>query len=168
MVFKRWSHVGGKLVGVKPEGVLDEIDTWTLVGDNLYLGGQPLEGLPAHVDVIVNVDNVRQYHIPEDVLYVQYSFDDIDMLPEMRKLWRIAELINNLRSGGSTVYVHCRLGLNRSALLAALCLLDGGQVNVVEWLRQVRDSYVLSNETFEQYVRAFARAMVEEGMRQNA
>ena len=62
--------------------------------------------------------------------------------------------LNDLRAVGKTVFVHCRLGLNRSALLVGLMLIDEGYRagDAIELMRRLRSPYVLENATFEPYL----------------
>jgi protein-tyrosine phosphatase len=48
------------------------------------------------------------------------------LVPDATELDVVATFLNDLRAAGKTVFVHCRLGLNRSALLAGLMLIDEG------------------------------------------
>jgi protein-tyrosine phosphatase len=52
------------------------------------------------------------------------------------------------------VFIHSRLGLNRSALLTGLVLIDEGYraTDAIELMRSLRSPYVLENKTFERYL----------------
>src|SRR4051794_20219874 len=126
---------------------------WSLVADNLYLGAEPVHGLPPNVVAVVDCDQVRFYEEPRDTVFLHLHFDDGPTVPEPALLEAAARLINRLRRIGP-VYLHCRFGLNRSALLAARCLLLAGAepAAAITQLRERRDARVLSNETFADYL----------------
>jgi Dual specificity phosphatase, catalytic domain len=101
------------------------IPAWTVIGDNLILGAHPAK-LPSNVDAIANVDSFRFYDVPEGVIYLHFAYWDTDAVPDATELDVVTTFLNDLRAAGETVFVHCRLGLNRSALLAGLMLVDEG------------------------------------------
>jgi protein-tyrosine phosphatase len=148
------SFVGGRIYGTWKRDdptTADSFPAYTAVMPGLYLGGHPIEGLPDGVDVVVNVDSVRYYEPPAGAIYVAYPFEDTDTLPDLVPLRLLAEQIVALRSAGLTVFVHCRLGLNRSALLVALVLIGFGLTadDAIRYLRTKRHPRVLCNEVFE-------------------
>jgi hypothetical protein len=51
-----------------------------------------------------------------------------------------ATFLNDLRAAGKNVFVHCRLGLNLSALLAGLMLIDEGYLveDAIDLMRDLR------------------------------
>jgi protein-tyrosine phosphatase len=52
------------------------------------------------------------------------------------------------------VFVHCRLGLNRSGLVTGLMLIDEGYraEDAIHLLRDLRSPLVLQNPAFERYL----------------
>jgi protein-tyrosine phosphatase len=137
----------------KRDSACGVVPTWTQIDETLYLGGQPVHGLPPDVDLVVNCDHVRFYEVPAGVAYLHLPFAD-GPLVEPDQLWAVARLIDRLRTAGQCVYLHCRFGLNRSGLLAALCLVAAGSSAgaAVELLREARDERVLCNPAFAAYV----------------
>ncbi len=127
--------------------------TWSLVADNLYLGGQPVHGLPGDVVAVVDCDQVRFYEEPKDAVFLHLRFDDSETIPQPTLLKAAAQLVNRLRAGGP-VYLHCRFGLNRSALIAARCLILAGAepAAAIAQLRERRDPRVLCNKDFAGYL----------------
>jgi Dual specificity phosphatase, catalytic domain len=118
---------GGDVVGItKRGGAMVRIPAWTVIGDNLILGAHPADAMPPNVDVIANVDSFRFYDVPDGVVYLHFTYRDTDAVPDATELDVVATFLNDLRAAGKTVFVHCRLGLNRSALLAGLMLIDEG------------------------------------------
>jgi Dual specificity phosphatase, catalytic domain len=97
-----------------------------VIGDNLILGAHPADTMPPNVDVIANVDSFRFYDVPEGVVYLHFTYREMDAVPDATELDVVATFLNDLRTTGKTVFVHCRLGLNRSALLPGLMLIDEG------------------------------------------
>jgi hypothetical protein len=138
------------------DGSEGDLDAWTLVAPNLYLGVQPVHGLPDGVVFVVNCDMARFYAEP-DCSYLHVPLVDGEELPSLERLHGAAELVNSLRELGP-VYVHCRFGLNRSALVVALALIEaGGEPDtVIGHLRCSRHEKVLSNRPFNAYLRSLA------------
>jgi protein-tyrosine phosphatase len=127
--------------------------TWNLVADNLYLGGQPVHGLPEDVTAVVDCDQVRFYEEPKGAVFLHLHFEDCETIPQPALLEAAARLVNRLRTSGP-VYLHCRFGLNRSALIAARCLILAGAepAAAIAQLRERRDPRVLCNEDFAGYL----------------
>jgi hypothetical protein len=146
---------GGDIVGIMQRGGgMVRIPAWTVVGDHLILGAHPADTMPPKVDVIANVDSFRFYDVPAGVLYMNSSYPDTNAIPDSTELHVAATFLNELRAVGKTVFVHCRLGLNRSALLVGLMLIDEGSraSDAIELMRRLRSPYVLENATFEHYL----------------
>jgi Dual specificity phosphatase, catalytic domain len=146
---------GGDIVGIMQRGgAMVRIPAWTVVGDHLILGAHPADTMPPNVDVIANVDSFRFYDVPAGVFYMHSSYPDTNAIPDSTELHVAATFLNDLRAVGKTVFVHCRLGLNRSALLVGLMLIDEGYRanDAIELMRRLRSPYVLENATFERYL----------------
>ena len=151
---------GGDVVGITQRGgAIVRIPAWTIIGDKLILGAHPADTMPPNVDVIVNVDSFRFYDVPEGVVYLHFAYADADAVPDASALDIVASFLNELRAIGKTVFVHCRLGLNRSALLPGLMLLEEGDPaeDVIELMRDLRSPSVLENRTFEHYLLSLGR-----------
>jgi hypothetical protein len=146
---------GGDVVGItRRGGAMVRIPAWTVIGDNLILGAHPADTLPPNVDVIANVDSFRFYEVPDGVIYLHFAYWDTDAVPDATELDVVAAFLNDLRAAGKTVFVHCRLGLNRSALLTGLMLIDEGYLaeDAIDLMRDLRSPRVLENRTFEHYL----------------
>jgi protein-tyrosine phosphatase len=124
--------------------VSGEIDDWASVA--------------AHrVDTIVDMDGDVDPGLPEaptGLMYVYYPILDED-LPSLEKLEALGRMVADLVGTGHVVLVHCRMGFNRSMLVAATALsylgLGGGQI--LAHMRQVRPG-ALFNERFADHVKA--------------
>jgi Dual specificity phosphatase, catalytic domain len=146
---------GGDIVGITQRGGDKvRIPAWTVIGDHLILGAQPADTMPPDVDVIANVDSFRFYDLPDTVLYLHFAYRDTDAIPDSTELHSCASFLNELRAAVKTVFIHCRLGLNRSALLTGLVLLDEGYKpkDAIDLMRRLRGPYVLENATSERYL----------------
>jgi Dual specificity phosphatase, catalytic domain len=146
---------GGDIVGImQRNGEMVRIPAWTIIGDHLILGAHPADTMPPNVDAIANVDSFRFYDIPDGVLYLHFAYRDANVIPDSTDLRIAASFLNDLRAAGKTVFIHCRLGLNRSALLTGLVLIDQGYPakDAIEMMRNLRSPYVLENKTFERYL----------------
>lgn len=134
------------------------------VTDDLWIGGvddgEPLPADFAHVVAVCPQDQGR-YALGPDTDLSEYGLLDTDELPDENLILSIADRVNDLRRDGSTL-VHCELGLNRSGLVAATALvLDGmDPAEAIDLLRQRRSHLVLSNSTFERWVREVASAKI--------
>jgi protein-tyrosine phosphatase len=151
---------GGDIVGiVEKNGEMMRIPAWTVIGDHLILGAHPADTMPPDVDAIANVDSFRFYDVPDGVLYLHFAYRDTDAVPDSTDLRTTASFLNDLRAAGKTVFLHCRLGLNRSALLTGLVLIDEGYPakEAIDLMRTLRSPYVLENKTFERYLLSNAR-----------
>jgi hypothetical protein len=151
---------GGDVVGImQRNGEMVRIPAWTVIGDHLILGAHPADTMPPNVDAIANVDSFRFYDVPDGILYLHFAYRDANVIPDSTDLRITASFLNELRAAGKTVLIHCRLGLNRSALLTGLVLIDEGYraKDAVELMRNLRSPYVLENKTFERYVLSTTR-----------
>jgi protein-tyrosine phosphatase len=152
----RYSVVdGGDIVGItQRNGEMVRIPAWTIIGDHLILGAHPADTMPPNVDAIANVDSFRFYDLPDRILYMHFAYRDTDAIPDATDLRTSATFLNDLRAAGKNVFIHCRLGLNRSALLTGLVLIDEGYraKDAIEMMRTLRSPYVLENKTFERYL----------------
>ncbi len=146
---------GGDIVGImQRNGEMVRIPAWTIIGDHLILGAHPADTMPPNVDAIANVDSFRFYDVPDGALYLHFAYRDANVIPDSTDLRIAASFLNDLRAAGKTVFIHCRLGLNRSALLTGLVLIDEGYraTDAIELMRNLRSPYVLENKTFERYL----------------
>jgi protein-tyrosine phosphatase len=156
----RYSVVdGGDIVGImQRNGEMVRIPAWTVIGDHLILGAHPADTMPPNVDAIANVDSFRFYDVPDGVVYLHFAYRDADAIPDSTDLHLAASFLNDLRAAGKTVFIHCRLGLNRSALLTGLVLIEEGYRagDAIQMMRDLRSPYVLENSTFERYLLSVA------------
>jgi hypothetical protein len=152
----RYSVVdGGDIVGImQRNGEMVRLPAWTVIGDHLILGAHPADTMPPNVDAIANVDSFRFYDVPDGILYLHFAYRDANVIPDSTDLRIAASFLNDLRAAGKTVFIHCRLGLNRSALLTGLVLIDEGYraTDAIEMMRNLRSPHVLENKTFERYL----------------
>ncbi len=90
--------------------------------------------------------------VPNHVLYIYFPIYDED-LPDLDKLHAVANLGATLVEKGHKVLTHCRMGFNRSALVAGLILIYLGMTgaDVVDLLRLKRPG-ALFNEVFASYL----------------
>jgi len=127
-------------------------------GETLFVSGEidDWEAVRARrIDTIVDMDRDVDPGLPEapnSILYVYFPILDDD-LPDLKKLEALGRLVADLVSEGHRVLVHCRMGLNRSALVIATALTYLGMTGEAA-LRHVRSLRpgALYNETFAAYV----------------
>ena len=108
------------------------------------------------ITVVVDLEGAVDEGIPArpgGILYVYFPFED-DSLPDREVLSASAQYVSQLVLAGRRVLVHCRLGLNRSPLLAGLVLhrLGWSGDQAVARLRERRPG-ALYNEQYCDYLR---------------
>lgn len=135
-----------ELVAINAEGTLfvsGEIDDWGALFER-------------SIDTVVDMDRDVDPGVPDapnSILYVYFPILD-ENLPDLRTLDALGRLVADLVSADHRVLVHCRMGLNRSALVIATALTYLGMsgVEAVSHLREIRPG-ALFNETFAEHVR---------------
>ena len=130
---------------VDDEGLLffsPDIDDWGVV-ESL--------GISAIIDLDGDVDPGVPT-APNNIFYVYFPIYDED-LPDLAKLHAVAEMGARLMERGHPVLSHCRMGFNRSALIAGLILMHRGMSGeeVVDVLRRKRPG-ALFNQAFAEYL----------------
>jgi hypothetical protein len=82
------------------------------------------------IDTVIDLEGGLDTCIPtstDQCLYIYYPIrDDDDALPNLTKLLALARFGATLIRGGHRVLSHCGMGYNRSALVAALILVELG------------------------------------------
>jgi protein-tyrosine phosphatase len=114
---------------------------------------EPIERL--RISVVFDMDgdlDIGVPTVPNHMLYIYFPIYDED-LPDLEKLHAVARLGAALIKTGHRVLSHCGMGLNRSALMAALILTYLGMpgADAVDLLRQKRPG-ALYNENFANYL----------------
>lgn len=132
------------------------------VAPGLFVGSKPSPGRYAGLDAIVLA--AQEYQPPAHLfpgLEVIYApLDDApgrsmyghEVVTAMKAAARVAHLLQS----GRRVLVTCQMGLNRSALVAALAMHEvyGMEADeIVKRLRQARGVWALSNPNFEKLLR---------------
>ncbi len=112
-------------------------------------------GVSAIIDLDGDLD-IGVPTVPNHILYVYFPIYDED-LPDLGKLHAVARLGATLIESGHKVLTHCRMGFNRSALVAGLILMYLGMSGegAVELLRSRRPG-ALFNETFACYLQSLS------------
>ncbi|MBL8751350.1 MAG: dual specificity protein phosphatase family protein [Planctomycetes bacterium] len=137
-----------------------EFSEITQVDDDgrLFLSGSIENWKAVHdrgITVVVDLEGDVDHGVPtaaDQFLYVYLPIHDGD-LPNLDRLHAVAEMGAALIAKGHRVLSHCGMGLNRSALVAALIMMRGGMSarRVVEQLRERRPG-ALFNEVFAKYL----------------
>ncbi len=108
-----------------------------------------------HINVVVDMDGDVDRGVPQSpdsIFYVYHPIRDED-LPNLAQIEALGRLVADLVSAGHRVLVHCRMGLNRSALVIATALTYMGLSghDALADLRRRRPGS-LFNEAFAAYV----------------
>lgn len=120
----------------------------------LYISPEILEWAPLEergIDTVIDLEGGLDHCIPtvpDQILYVYFPIYD-EALPNMEKLEAVADMAARLIRSGHRVLSHCRMGFNRSALVAGLTLCRLGMTGpeAVQRLRSCRPG-ALFNEVF--------------------
>jgi protein-tyrosine phosphatase len=132
------------------------------VAPGLFVGSKPAFGRHACVDAIVLA--AMEYQPPAEVFpgaeVLHAPLDDDPRRPmredEIVTAAKMAARVARRLRAGRRVLVTCAMGLNRSALIAALAMHDVfgmGADEIVTRLRRARGAWALSNPNFERLVR---------------
>jgi hypothetical protein len=113
-------------------------DNYSRIEDGLYLGGQ-VEEPPSGTQAVLNVGETEDRY---RVAHHRWSpIRDAAPAPSIDWLWQQVDFIDEQRRAGRQVYVHCRAGVSRSALVTAAYLMyrDGcGRDDALAALRDKR------------------------------
>ena len=138
-----------EIVAINAEGTLFvsgeiEADDWAAVRSR-------------EIDTIVDMDGDIDPGVPDapgEILYVYFPIFD-EHLPSLPKLEALGRMVADLVESRHRVLVHCRMGLNRSALVIATALTYLG-MSGEEALGRLRTQRpgALFNEVFAAHVQA--------------
>lgn len=148
----------------------DALASWdvsdaNLIVPGLYVGSKPPPGGYPNVDVIVLA---AQEYQPQALQFpgvevIHAPLDDDPTRPmhenEIAMVARAACRVAHRLREGQRVLVTCAMGLNRSALIAALAMHEVhgmGADEIIACLRKARGSWALSNPNFEKLLRSVA------------
>ena len=93
---------------------------YTAIEDGLYLGGI-LSAPPPGVQAVLNVSETRDPYNAE--VHRWEPIADLGPAPSLDWLRSQVAFIDEQRKAGRPVYVHCRAGVNRSAMVTAAYLM---------------------------------------------
>ncbi len=107
------------------------------------------------IDTVIDLEGDVDHGVPmlaDQFMYIYLPIHDAEM-PDMDRLHGVAKMCAELVRRGDRVLSHCGLGLNRSALLAALILMYNGMrgPDAVERI-QARRPGALYNDKFREYL----------------
>lgn len=125
----------------------------------LFLSGEVSDWKPladAGITAVIDLDcklDIGTPAVPNSVVYVFWPIDDLDTLPDVKILEQIATLGASLLANGHKVLCQCGMGLNRSALVAGMILLQQGLsgAEVVELICRRREN-ALYNPVYRDYL----------------
>lgn len=126
----------------------------------LFLSGSIEDWKAVHdkgISVVIDLEGDVDHGVPtaaDQFLYVYLPIHDGD-LPNLDRLRAVGALGAELVAKGHRVLSHCGMGLNRSALVAALVMMRGGMSAraAVDQLRERRPG-ALFNEVFANWLLA--------------
>lgn len=107
------------------------------------------------IDTVIDLEGDIDHGVPttaNQFLYIYLPIMDGEM-PDLDRLHGVAKMCAELIKRGDRVLSHCGMGLNRSALMAALILMYGGMSNTEAVERcQTRRPGALYNTIFRNYL----------------
>lgn len=123
---------------------------------NLWVGGcMSAMALPDDFRYVLSLCPWESYGLGDETIRVEFALHDA-VVADDGFVHGIARMAAEFLRHGKTL-VHCRAGLNRSCLIAALALMleDGRSADeVIALLRERRSPAVLCNPHFEAWLRA--------------
>lgn len=138
--------------------------TVSKITEQLYVGSQPVVGRYLAGKGVQTLCLCAMEFQPEDSAFpgvetvLRCPIDDAEPTPAMIRMVKQASqgVANSLAMGKRTLVV-CHMGLNRSALVAALALIRLGvkPSAAVEAIKQARGKHCFSNRWFEQVALKF-------------
>lgn len=138
----------------------------SLVAPRLFVGAKPPPGRYRWINVVVLC--AKEYQPPSyaypglTVLRIPINDDPVHPLSDADT----ALVISNARTvarylmSGACVLVTCRMGINRSALVAALVMqlvYDMSAAEAIDQIRATRSEWALNNPRFERLVQRFEK-----------
>lgn len=137
-------------------------DSWSEVVPGLFVGSKPTPGPHEGIDVIVLA--AEEYQPPADlfpgveVIHAPFNDDSSRLMrqAEIETATKAAGRVARRLRAGRRVLSSCFMGLNRSALVAAIAMNEVwrmGAEEIIERLRQARGPLALSNPNFERLLR---------------
>lgn len=150
---------------------IDRSDVWfgpTNVADQiipgLWVGQYPLESELGRYDIVVNmstqealypINKFVYYHIP--LVDGTTDAETRASLPVWSHLKSIVYQLVRQYYRGAVILLHCQAGINRSAFMAALMMLEMGHsaTDAIAKLRQGRDECLLENQTFVMLIKQY-------------
>jgi protein-tyrosine phosphatase len=113
----------------------------TEVVQGLWIGRRPASDPFETFDVVVSLtEEPLEHRPPAGRLGVHLPMKDNGRIDDPETLRAVSDLVTALLEGGRTVLVHCSLGLSRSALFAALVIVERGNAprDAVDHVRRAR------------------------------
>ena len=129
------------------------VDLVSQITHNIFIGGWSDTYVPSNFGYVVSL--VREsYRFTPGVTTLKSVFKDEDKLPDLIQLGVITDWINSVRNH-KPVLIHCHMGINRSAFIAAMILIIDGMnpTDAIALIREKRSELCLNNKTFENYLR---------------
>jgi protein-tyrosine phosphatase len=128
------------------------------IDGNLYLGSLPssVAKFKYVVNVMFHRGEVLPYtHEVGQIVLLAPFFDHAEMPEDPEFLRYVVEQAAYFVGRGPTL-IHCRGGVNRSALIAALVLMKRGRTpeEAINLLRIQRGDFVLANATFVKHIKS--------------
>lgn len=132
------------------------------VAPGLFVGSKPPPGRYDGIDAIVLA--AMEYQPPAELFPgTEIIYAPLDDAPgramyedEIVTAARAADRVSQLLRAGRRVLVTCQMGLNRSALIAAIAMHDVfgmGADEIIKRLRRARGAWSMSNPNFEKLLR---------------
>ena len=113
----------------------------TEIVHGLWIGRRPALDPFATFDVVVSLtEEPPEHHPPVGKVGLHFPMKDNGRVQDPETIRAVVRSVIELLESGRAVLVHCSLGLSRSALFAALVLVERGEAprDAVDHIRRVR------------------------------
>jgi protein-tyrosine phosphatase len=119
------------------------------IAENLFVGGNPTQDEAEKFKFIVAMNHTPNYRRPNETFLFVAPIKDEPGRPPIEFLRKVAKCAEAYVDQGPTL-IHCTAGLNRSAMIAGMVLINKGMCadEAINLIREKRGQDALENEYF--------------------
>ena len=100
-------------------------------------------------------------HYGDGVKYLEFEADDMEEYDILQHFQETFDAIEDARTSGGKVLLHCAMGMNRSGALVTAYVMVHKNMDVISAAKLVKAARgcIMTNESFQKQIIAFAREM---------